>query len=494
MNRLQSASALKAESHHPTGEELFRRGVPLPEAAHHRADSSVDLWSLIVTGCISAAMVTSLSSRLPESHTLSWTTILLRSVKYIALATAGGAIGTSIPWFFLKIKPSFSLVSLSKIVAVGWIFFPCIILFYRRQSPWMFLVLALATVAAAFNLRRLFPVIAEPEQRKPPYWYTSDLPNLYGLPIAAFRPVRAFVIAICAQAALLLAIADRPFLSGILLSTCLSLLVWRWSSFDSNAIKQFAGTRQSILLCAFALFLTVLALIPWIGAIGGGLHGAHDASHNPPPAAHRSMEPDKSGSEYVGVILWPPPAKKTEITPPVPHVHSFATGGASKPVVIPFDGPYWYFKAPSERPGPRAHLAHGKATEVSVSSSDSAPLLMEAHQNLGPSIDLACCSEIDIAITNADNRPGKIALGLRLTDSRSIGRPSKDLGQRTLASSEAAKIPLNRPPVKETLRFPISRSAAMHRFDAITIVFLPAKERARGGAKVSIQNFTLIPR
>ena len=119
---------------------------------------------------------------------------------------------------------------------------------------------------------------------------------------------------------------------------------------------------------------------------------------------------------------------------------------------------------------------------------------MEAHQNLRQSIDLACCSEIDIAITNADNRPGKIALGLRLTDSRSIGKPSKDLGERTIVSSAADRIPLNRPPAKETLRFPVSRSATMHQFDAITIVFLPAKERARGGAKVSIQSFTLIPK
>jgi hypothetical protein len=494
MNRPQLASALKAESQEPTGEDIFRGGDSIAEATQHRADSSVDIWSLVVTGCLSAAMVASMSSRLPESHTLTWTTIFFRSIKYIALAATGGAMGTSIPWFFLKIKPSFSLASLSKIVAVGWIFFPSIILFYRRQSPWMFLALALATVAAAFSLRRLLPVIAEPDQRKPPDPYTGDLPNLYGLPIAAFRPVRALFIAVCAQAALILAIADRLFPAGLLLSVCLSLLVWRWSALDSGAIEQFAGGRQSTLLCAFALFLTVLALIPWIGATRGAPHGAHNPSNKPPPAAHRSMEPDNLGSEYVGVILWPPPAKKTEITPPEPHVQSFATGRASKPVVIPFDGPYWYFKAPSEKPGPRAHVAHGKATDVSVSSSDSAPLLMEAHQNLGQSIDLACCSEIDIAITNADNRAGKIALGLRLTDSRSIGKPSKDLGERTIVSSEADRIPLNRQPVKEILRFPISRSRTMHQFDAIAIVFLPAKERARGGAKVSIQNFTLIPR
>jgi hypothetical protein len=494
MNRLQLASPLKTEPQHPTGEDLFRAGEPVLEATHHRADSSVDLWSLVVTGCLSAAMITSLSSRLPESHTLSWTTILFRSVKYIALALAGGAIGTSIPWFFLKAKPSFSLASLSKIVAVGWIFFPSILLFYRRQSPWMFLALTLATVAAAFSLRRLFTPSTEPNHRRPLDRYTSNLPSLYGLPIAAFRPLRAFFIAISAQAALLLAIADRPFPAGLLLSICLSLLVWRWSALDTSAVKQFAGASQSTLLCAFALILTVLALLPWISANAGALHEAHDASHKPLPPAHRSIAPDKPGSEYVGIILWPPPAKKTEITPPVPHAYSLAIGGASKPVVIPFDGPYWYFKAPSKRPGPHAHVAHGKATDVSVSSSDWAPLLMEAHQNLGPSVDLSCCSEIDIAITNADIRPGRIALGLRLSDSRSIGKPSKDLGERIILSSEAASIPLNRQPVKETLRFPISRSRTMHQFDAVTIVFLPAKERARGGAKVSIQSFTLIPR
>jgi hypothetical protein len=491
MNRLQLASALKAESHHPTGKDFVRGGEPVPEAAHHRADSSVDLWSLIVTGCLSAAMITSLSSRLPQSHTLSWATILVRSVKYIALATAGGAIGTSIPWFFLKIKPSFSLASLSKIATVSWIFFPCILLFYRRQSPWMFLALALATVASAFSLRRLFPASAEPDQRKPPDRYTSDLPNLYGLPIADFRPVRAFFIAICAQAALLLAIADRPISAGLLLSICLSLLVWRWSALDSGAIQQFAGRRQSILLSAFALCFTVLALLPWLA---GKSYGSKEVPRRPALITHESRESDVPGSDYVGIILWPPPIKKTEIVPPRPHSTSFAIGKASQPVVIPFDGQYWYFKAPSKRPGPRAHIAHGRATYVNVHSTDSAPLLMEAYQNLGTAIDLECCSEIDVAITNADVRPGTIALGIRLADSGPIGEPSQDLGERTIVSSKAAQIPLSRPPVEEVLRFPIPRPTTIHRFDEITIVFLPAKERARGGAKVSIQSFTLIPR
>jgi hypothetical protein len=347
-------------------------------------------------------------------------------------------------------------------------------------------VLAVTTVTVAFSLRRLFPVSVESDQRKLP----NDLPALYGLPIAAFRPLREFFIALCAQAALVFAITGSLFLAGILLSASLSLLVWRWIAFDSRATTTLSGRRPQLLLGAFAILFTMFLLIP---PTDGQERGPGNLARKPSRVAHQPGESDTSGSEYVGIVLWPPPIKK-EIIPPLPRDHSFAMGGAAKPVVIPFDGPYWYFKAPSKRPGPHAHIAHGKPTDVTVRSSDWAPLLMEAHQNLGSSIDLACCSEIDVAITNADTRPGKIALGIVLTDSNSIGRPWRALGEQTIVSSEADQIPLNRPPVKEILRFPISRFATMRRFNEITIVFVPAKERARGGAKISIQSFTLIPR
>jgi hypothetical protein len=491
MNRPRLASAWKTEPQHLTGGDPFRDGNPVPEATPSRADSSGDTWSLIVTGCLSAALIASQACRLPTAHTLSWTTIFLSSIKYIAITTVGGAIGTSIPWFFLKVKPSFGLVSLSKIVAVGWIFFPCILLFYRRQSPLMFLALAFATVAVTFSIRRLFPARATPDEAKLPIWHNADLPSLYGLPIEDFRPLRAFFLAICAQAAFILAIADRPLLAGIFLSMCLSLLVWRWSALESSSVKQLAGRRQSILFGASAICFTVLALLPWIA---GKSYGSKEVPHKPALITHEAPESAVPGSDYVGIILWPPPIKKTEIVPPRPHSTSFAIGKARQPVVIPFDGQYWYFKAPSKRPGPRAHVAHGKAMYVNVRSTDSAPLLMEAYQNLGTAIDLGCCSEIDIAITNADVRPGTIALGIRLGDSDSIGEPFQDLGERTIVSSKAAQIPLSRPPVEEVLRFPIPQPTTIRQFDEITIVFLAAKERARGGAKVSVQSFTLIPR
>jgi hypothetical protein len=414
------------------------------------------------------------------------------SIRYIALAAIAGAIGTSIPWLFLRRKSSFNLSFLVRTLVTVWIFFPCIPLFYRRQSPWIYFVIALTTIVIALNLRRLFPARAETTQLT--YWSTSDLPALYGLPIAAFRPFRAFFIAICTQIAVICAITGRLLIASVLTASSLSLLASRWSSSETSSITTFTGKRPSFLLCASALFFTMLALLPWVSARPHSLFGPSVQFHHPPRLAPRPIDTDLPSTEYVGIVLWPPPQKKTEIVPPAPRIHSFAIGHTAKPVVIPFDGPYWYFKAPSTKPSPHAHVAHGDSTAVTIRSSDWSPLLMQAHQNLGLPMDLNCCSEIDVAITNADNRIGAIALGLRLTDFHSIGKPSLTLVDRTISSSTAALIPLNRAPVKEILRFRITRSETIHQFNELDVLFHPAKERARGGVKVSIQSFTLIPK
>jgi hypothetical protein len=181
MSRPQSPSTSKHKASQLTGE------YPPPAQPNHRDkrhhEDSSETWSLVVTGCLAAAMVASFSCRLPNSHTQSWTTILLRSIQFIAFAAAGGAIGLSVPWLLLKEKPSFSF--LSKSVAVAWIFFPCITLFYRQQSPWMFLVLTLATIAVALSLRRLFPPGAESDPRHVPSQATCEAYMACQSPVSA---------------------------------------------------------------------------------------------------------------------------------------------------------------------------------------------------------------------------------------------------------------------------------------------------------------------
>src|SRR5580704_11565945 len=113
-----------------------------------------DVGLLIVTGFVAANLVPTLVCRLPQSHTLTWIKIFSLSVRYIALTVAFGSAGIALPWLFLKAKPSFG--NLAKKVGIGWLFLPCITLLYRQHSPWMFFVVALATVAVAFSLRPIF--------------------------------------------------------------------------------------------------------------------------------------------------------------------------------------------------------------------------------------------------------------------------------------------------------------------------------------------------
>lgn len=454
-----------------------------------------ETWLLVITGISSATFLANLICRSPQPHATSWIIIFIQSIFFLALTAAAGAAGIFAPWFFLKTKPSFPFRSLAKRVGLAWVFLPCITLLYRRHSPWMFAVLAITAIAVTFNIRRLVPTVASPSRAKVPLWQTGDLPSFYGLPGPDSRPLRSFFLALCLQGTLISSIAESFFLAAILLSISLFLLVWRWSAFDSTTTTKVANKRTSTLLYALAFFLTAFMLIPPSAGGAPGTSAPGRSPRNLPTFAHGPSA--ISPNDYVGVVLWPPPVKKQPL-PPVPRPHSFSTRGPVKPLIIPFDGQYWYFKAPSIRPGPHAHIAHGKSTEVNVRSSDLAPLLMEAYQNLSSSIDLSCCGEIDVAITNADTRPGKISLGIVLTDSSSSEKPIQNfqflnLGEQPIRSSESAQISMNRPPVDEVLHFLIPK-ASMRQFNEITIVFLPAKERARAGAKVSIQSFTLVPR
>ena len=61
-----------------------------------------------------------------------------------------------------------------------------------------------------------------------------------------------------------------------------------------------------------------------------------------------------SGTAYSGVILMLPLKPPHELVPPVRADELHLAGALAKPIVIPFDGAYWYFKRPDARPKPDA--------------------------------------------------------------------------------------------------------------------------------------------
>ncbi len=196
---------------------------------------------------------------------------------------------------------------------------------------------------------------------------------------------------------------------------------------------------------------------------------------------------------YESIILWPPPETKQIVAPEPERIAPFATRIA-KPLIIRFNGPYWYFQPPGERPGPAAYEAHGNPLNVNIEANNFIPLDMEAVQNLGAPIRLSRCSEVQVEIQNRDNTAGRIELGVVLTDSSSPGKPTLSLGHLPILSSEPDRFSFKLAPADEVLRFPVPSQAAIRKFDQITVVYFGGASHWQLGAKVAVNQFELLPR
>ena len=117
---------------------------------------------------------------------------------------------------------------------------------------------------------------------------------------------------------------------------------------------------MAVPLGGIAVVMLMLMLTQWMGGGGGSSALAAGSKADVGPQL-RDPKAAQSGGDFVGVILWPPHKKKPEIAPPRPKTPTLGSGVKAKPLIIPFDGPYWYFKAPMAGPGPRAHVTFGRA-------------------------------------------------------------------------------------------------------------------------------------
>ena len=449
-------------------------------------------WLPVCSGLVAAEITASIVCTLPDAFHHWLPKLVARAFLYVITTVVAGLLGTALPGWLTARAPHPATSLLGRLSFAGWVFFPAIVLLYRQHSPLLLIAVAIACVPLAISLQRL-SAFGDRPALMPLHFNPDTFASLYGLPGPEYHPAIKFLIAAFLAAAA--ALADNRFwaFAALCIAGAVFLATWRWTSLTSHMRhRRRPGTRARIEMSAAATFFALIALLVWsvqAGNVAGG-----SVPHKPPSAG---SAPNAGGAhptyDYVGVILLPPKVERKEIVAPAPRTPAI-TLGLAKPVVIPFDGPYWFFKAPARRPAREAHVAHGKATEVNVHSSDSNPLMMEAHQTLGSVVDLRCCAALDLRVLNADKRPGAIDLGIVLTDSTAAGRPSLYLGEQTLPSSTPLVIPHDRAPVEETLHFTIPAAARALRFNEITVVFHTAPFHARYGAKVEIRNFVLIPR
>jgi hypothetical protein len=424
----------------------------------------------------------------PSRPTLSFPQLILSAACKLLIAGCIHAVTVWCIWRLVReyVEPSAGMLVIHIWAAVVWL--PLIATLGAERSVWIscFVPWAFANAITFLNLWSKLPTEEEP---------LAELPrDLFQAPAAPpmWRALLPYCITIVMVQVGLVSMASRhPWSGSSLLCAALLLFLVRHPLVHSMARARRRFSRYSLFQTALVFFLISTALTPFLQRAYGLLSLASLLTL---PSPHtRAVAMPAPGSHYSGVILTLPPKPHPRIerlTPPHPANYSTAL---LRPVIIPFDGAYWYFKRPDTRPRPDAHVQRGDPIKASVRSTDNRELAMEAHQTLSTPIAGDCCHAIRINLLNGDDRPGLIRIELLLKNSFSKPASSVSLGTLAVPSSQLEQIPLGRPPVAESMRFPMPAIAHGKRFDEITVVIKPSSGRALGGSKIAIQNFVLVP-
>lgn len=283
--------------------------------------------------------------------------------------------------------------------------------------------------------------------------------------------------------------------------------VWMWRSVAGTYSANPSCQSGSLPMALLAVIFTVAALIPFLhGASGIGLGSSHKYAMRVLPArepshrhfARQILDDSSAGASEgnTGIVLWPGKQLHAKLVAPSPiDLASHPTFGRSaNPLVIPFDGVYWFYKAPDLRPPKTSRQAHASPDMVDIRSTDRRPLSIDAHDYLGSLINLDCCSRIRVAIRNADRYPDSVSLELILIDTSQPQTASESLGQEMVKSTRPWRIYERPRPIDETLNFLIPVRGRLRHFDGISIIFHLDPSRADAAARIAIDHLVLIPR
>jgi hypothetical protein len=456
-----------------------------------------------VAGSLGTFLVELSLCQWPAPHPLSPTAALFTAATYVSIAVLSGAAINRFLWFPSRMAPSVSLSLFTIASAIGWIWIPSVVLLSRQRSIAAILLAALAAVMMATGLRKIMPAGTgvRPHSSLPGQWKERELFAEYLK--TAPREMHSFIIAICWYGGLFAWYRKSFIVASFLMALCAFVLSWKIRGDvphasesrenQSRAALRLAKATSTAVLVTMGLLLLGLPHGAFSGAMGINAHNRTPSGRRVPQQYKGTANPASGLSGYERIILWPLPEKKKIVVPP-PSKSLRAGFNMSKPMTIRFDGAYWYFQPRANGVGTRAHVARGSPLTVNVRSTNHIPLIMEAHQALGAAIPLVRCREMQVTIENSDNAPGTIALGVLLTDSTSLGKPTFYLGQQTVASTEPSRFTVKPSPVPEVLHFPISNHARIEEFDEITIVFFQDSERPYTGAKIAIKQFDLVLR
>ncbi len=139
----------------------------------------------------------------------------------------------------------------------------------------------------------------------------------------------------------------------------------------------------------------------------------------------------------------------------------------------------------------RHHSSRSDPRVATVQSTNARPVVMEAHQRIGPPLPLSCCRAVEMTVENAEIGKGPVLLEVSLRDSAEGSIRPLSPGQEVVPSSLRGSTPSRG---EEVLTFRFPQGTIGGSFNEITVAIRSEGRRDRAGAHLAIRSFKLIPR
>jgi hypothetical protein len=427
---------------------------------------------------------------LPRLGLQSVAVIAGQAALYVTLAWLCGAIVTFWIYFVVSLAdlPRTTRFSLASSSAAMW-FAPAIVLL-SAPVPGALTASLVLVANATRQLIAQWGIVESPLHKAAPAWsQPAILFRTAGSDVLSWKSVPVFVGSLAAQAGLIALLWRHPFRAAALF--VLSAAILTSLSIATGAYRP--GNPPSLPHSALSVVLTfMLAATLTFGGVaarGRGGRGSEAASGSPgdggqsaAAAVNDPLAPPEStafGGDFPGVILLPELKSFTTLFVPVPAAPDKFGAPVPRPLGIPFSGEYWMFRWPAERPPRRSIIRRGNASELSFHTTDGVRMEMEAHQKLDFPVGVHCCTQIQVAIRNADPFPGTVAMELLLIDASVPINLVQSLGTAA--------------PAGQVLTYRIPSITSLQKFDELKVVFHRDRIRADKSAKIAIERFILVP-
>lgn len=453
--------------------------------------SSTRGWLLPTVAVMVGASLAWSARPIPRFHLLVWSSLWGAAIRYVLVVQLGAIFSACLVFAALKyrgVSPHLRYVPLLGAAAIAWV--APLALFVTQASWWALLaVIIVVSSAARLASSGYHGKAGESPQRSSS---SFELPAAPPLPPFFLQILPGLAAALCLNCIMFAALANRPLIATVLCGVGAAIVTWQWTAWTYSAERRVGSSLWQILpivlWVATAIVFTAAGLTRYLSE--GSATDFH-ANRGKPPIQLSSDLPS-----YKGVILFLErrPEKLVVPGPTSLLLRPTLAPRASQPLNIPFDGVYWFYQPPDRQPRQDSLRERGSPADLRFQSNDGRRLLMEARQNLGRLVDVGCCSEILLTITNAETDQTVVDLNLSLSNTTIPGTPVLPLGDARPADQSPAGLHYNKKSAQQTLAYKIPAAPTIRQFDELIVAFHRAEPISIRSTKVAINQFVLVPR